>query len=491
MGTDSGTQVKEGPRPDLLRIVLRNSLAVTAGEWATRVLNFGFTIYAVRLLGEAGFGRYATVVAFVGLFGVFFELGMAQYVQRTIAQDRSKAQSLFWSMVTLRLVLAVLGVVIITSIAMLVGYEQSLVLGVLLYTSTFLLAAFLSPLTTVLTANERFDLWTVLQLLAQALNALAGLTFLQMGFGFLGLLYTGFIVMPVHIALAVWAIRRYHMGPLHFYLKPSAWPAFIRACVPFGLSSVALTYHFNADTVILGLFHSQATVGWYNAAYRLVFNFISITSGFTGVITPSLAREHQGNPERVRKWTRASIQGMVLFSLPISVGVFLLGPQIVRLLYGDAYAPAGPVLSLIIWDVPLMMFNSFCGNITTAVGLERPASRIYLLSTAVGFSLYLLLIPTYGMIAAAGVTVLADSLTAVRFFLLLNKHMEIARVGQKLVQTALAAALMGGVVWLIGTFELPIVVAVGVVIYALLAFWFNLVNRPMLTSVAQRLTQRQ
>jgi O-antigen/teichoic acid export membrane protein len=82
-------------RRDLATIILRNTLVASAGSWLTRIVNFLFIIYVVRMLGEVDLGRYATVVAFVGLFSVFSELGLAQYVERSIARDHKRAQALF------------------------------------------------------------------------------------------------------------------------------------------------------------------------------------------------------------------------------------------------------------------------------------------------------------------------------------------------------------------------------------------------------------
>jgi O-antigen/teichoic acid export membrane protein len=477
-------------RRDLAKIILRNSLAITAGEWIAKVLNFVFTVYVVRLLGETGWGNYATVVSFVGLFGVFFELGMAQYVERTIAQDRTRARDLYWNVVVLRLMLAGLGIIIITSLAVLVGYPSSVVIGVLLWTGTFIFASILTPLSNVLTANERFDLATVLGLGAQLLNLGCAVLFLSLGAGFLGLIYTGYVVMPVTIGLCAWLIRRLHLGGFHFRIEPKTWPAFLRASFPFALSSLALTYSFNADTVILGFFYASGVVGWYNAAYKLVFNLTSITAGFQRAITPSFARENMTNPERVRRWARLGIQGLLLVALPVAVGTSLLGSRIVDWLYGTAYAPAGPILSLIIWDVPLLTFNAFCGNLTTALGLERPTSRIYLLSTVVGISLYLLLIPPFGMVAAAGVTVFIDVLTATRFFILLHERIQLGQTARQLGLTVLAAGVMGGVVMLTNFLDLFLVILVGALTYGALVLWLGLIDWTRLFSIAQRFVRR-
>jgi O-antigen/teichoic acid export membrane protein len=471
-------------------IILRNSLVVTVGSLLLKVATFLFNVQVVRLLGDAGFGQYATVVAFVGLFSVFFELGMSQYVERTVARDRARTRLLFWNLLLLRGLLAGLGCLAIVGAAIAVGYEPPLVLGVLLLTGTFLLAALLTPLTTVLTANEHFLIPTVAQVSGQILSMSIGLGLLLAGQSFLALLYTGFIVMPLQIGLCLWGLHRHRLGPLPFQLEPRSWPGFIRASLPFGLTSLALTYNFNADTVILGFFRPDAEVGWYGAAYRLVFSIVGLVGGFLVALTPSLARAHLADPERAGRLVQQSLRWMALFALPAAAGVSILAPGIVLLLYGEAYQPAGPVLAIVAWDVPLLLFTAFSGNVTAAIRAERPAALIFLACAALNIVLNLLFIPAHGMLAAAWVTLVTDGLAALCFYRLLDRRLQAGRAVGQVARTTLAAGLMGGLVWLARDLPLPLAVAAGVASFAALALALRLVDPAELAGAARWLGWR-
>jgi len=478
------------PQRDLGRIILRNTIALTIGGWATKLLNFVFIIYAVRMLGNEGLGYYSTVVAFVGLFSVFFELGLAQFVERNIAQGREDVPNLFWNLVALRLILAVVGVVAITTLAWIVGYDRQLVVGIFLFTLTFVFAAFATPLTTLMTANERFDISTAIGLVAQIVNIAIGVLFLTLGSGFMALVYTGFVAMPVQIVLSIWLVRRFTLGPPPLRIDPTTWRRFVRASLPFGLTSLALVFNFNVDTVIVGLFHSAGDVGLYNAAYRLVFNAVGIMGGFMVAITPSLAREHTTDPERVRRWVRASTHWLMLLTLPAAAGLSLLAPRVVALLYGADFAGASPALAVIAWDIPLLMLLAFFGNVTAAVGLERPAARIYLLSSGVNLVLNLALIPPFGILAASAVTVLTDLITGALFLRLLREQLELRRIGAAFARMGLATGVMSAVVWISRPLPLPLVVAVGAATYFALAISFGLIDRSLAVAALGRVRRR-
>ncbi|NCC37633.1 MAG: hypothetical protein EOM24_37330, partial [Chloroflexia bacterium] len=94
-------------RRDLAQIILRNTLVITVASWGLKAANFFYLIAVVRLLGASGYGQYAAVIAFVGMFGVFFELGMPQYVERNLARDGGKIQEVLGDLMALRIILAV------------------------------------------------------------------------------------------------------------------------------------------------------------------------------------------------------------------------------------------------------------------------------------------------------------------------------------------------------------------------------------------------
>jgi len=476
---------------DLGRTIFRNTVAASIGSWFTRIANFLFIIFAVRTLGEVELGRYATVVAFVGLFSVFSELGMAQYVERSIAQDHRRAQELFWNLVVLRAVLAVAGIAGISLLALGI-YDEGLTLGIFIFSLTFLLSALLVPLTVVLTANERFDLSTAISLIGQLVTVGLGLTLLWAGLGIYALLLTGFVAMPLQIITAAWLVRRFQLGRLPFRIDLSGWRSFIRASLPFGVTSLALTLNFNVDTVILGFFRPDADVGWYNASYRLIFNAVSIVGAFLVVMTPSLAREQRLSPERVASWVRGSVYWMIVFAVPAGAGLSALAPDTVALLYGDDFDAAGPIVAIIAWDIPFVVLLSLFGNVTAAIGRERPAAAIYVGSAATNVLLNFAFIPLFGMYAAASITVLSDLITVGCFFVLLRDILPLRpRLTPALAQVGAATGLMVAALWLVPDLPLIPAIALGSAVYLGAAAVLRLFDVPATLSVLRVVLRRR
>ncbi|WP_129674282.1 flippase [Candidatus Chloroploca sp. Khr17] len=488
--TDANTDAQT--RSSLGRTILRNTLFVSSGGGLIRLLTFAYTILYVRTLGESVYGQYATVLAFGGLFGIFFELGMTQYVERTLAQDRSRLSELLWLLIGVRLLLALAGIGLLPLLALGLGYERVIVLSILVLSLTYVLAAVLAPLMVIFTSHERYDLWTLCQVVGQVGTIAIGVPVLLMGGGLVALVSVGLVVMLLQIVVCLGCLRYIHLDPVHFNFDRRAVPGFLRASLPFALSALALTISFNIDTVLLSLLQPSEVVGWYSAAYKLVPTAISILGGFLTVITPSLARTYVSDRETVHHWTRISIKWLALFALPVAMGTSLLAPQIIALLYGPAFAPAAVVLAVISWDIPLRLFNAFAGNVTAAVGLERAAWRTFMTGALIGVVLYAPAIMAFGMLGAAVVTVLTDGINAILFYRLIGKHLHTSEVGVTLLLVSAATLAMGGVVWGAGQFTiLPVTVALGMVSYSILVVMLRLVDRAVVAQVMALIMRRR
>ncbi len=449
----------------LKRTIFKNTVFITAGSLLLKAVNFLFGVFVVRRLGDARFGQYATVLAFVGLFQILAELGVSQYVMREIARDRSRASSLFWNLVSVRVLLALAGIGVITWAAQAAGYAPRLVTGVFLYTCTFLLAAFSAPLEAILTAHERFDYVTAMALAAQVTFVALGAAFLWHGLGYLWLIVASLLSQLPQIGIGVWAVRRHGLLTFRPQVQVRAWPQMIRSGLPFGIISLMLQIAASIDTVMLSRLRTDAEVGWYNVAYGLIFSLMFLVRGFKTAIVPSLTRAFVEEPREVERWYYRSVRYIVLIALPLAAGGMVTAFPLIRLLYGQQFDPAALGLQILIWDLPFLMFASLCGNMTTVIGEERAAARIYTINTVANVVLNALAIPLYGLIGAAFVTVITDLISALQFHFLLRRKLHLPTMSGFLLRVGLASAGMAaGVAWL-GNAPLVLLLAAGAGLY--------------------------
>jgi O-antigen/teichoic acid export membrane protein len=469
----------------LATTILRNTAFITIGEWVVRGLNLAFGVHLVRTLGDSALGNYATVLAFAGMFAVWFELGTTQYTQRAIARAPSEAPNLLWNIVAIRLLLGGIGLVALPLVARRLGYSSDVVFGIFLHSTTFLLFAFLTPLTNILEGNERFDLTAVFQLVNQLTWVICAFVLISVRPNFLAPIWSGVLALPLQILLSFLAIRRLRLSSFALKLNVHRWRAIVVGSLPFGLSSLTLGLGFYSDTVVLSQVFEQRVVGVYAAAYRLVFTVNSVASGFYRAVTPSLTREHTRDPARVSKFVISSLTLLMTAALPVTAVICILAPNIVRVLYGSGFDRSADALRILIWDLPFVVFNAFAGNVTTVFGLERRAARVYFLSALVSVALNVALIPIWGITAAACVTVLTDVIKTIGLTLVIRDRLHLPALARPTFGAVVATMLMGLVT--LGTMPIGLVtaLAVGAIVYVVAIARLQVVDNELALAVRE------
>jgi O-antigen/teichoic acid export membrane protein len=187
--------------------------------------------------------------------------------------------------------------------------------------------------------------------------------------------------------------------------------------------------------------------------------------GFNDAILPSLSRTYINDPSHVEQWYYRSVKFIALLSLPIAVGGALVAFPLIRLLYTDEFLPSALALRILIWDVPLLMFTSFCGNMTTIVTEERAAARIYAINAIANVILNFYAIPRFGLMGAAMVTVVTDLIGALQFYFLLRRKLNLPNMSWVFGRILIASLLMGLALILVGEQNMFLLIILGAVVY--------------------------
>ncbi len=436
----------EPPRRSAGRTIARNAVFGFIAQTLVRIFSFLFQIMIVRTLGGEQVGQYGIVLSWTTLFAVLGDLGITQYLAREIARDARKSSELFWDVVLLRGILAVVAAVVTTIGAIWRGYSPEIVLGIALYTLTYFLSAILIPLSSIIYGNERVDITSLFEVIAQVIFIAAGSLFLLAGLNFIWLVIASFLNFPVLIGLSLWVIRRNNFGPPRFSYNPRLWGAIIWAGLPFAFIQLALSLSFHVDTIILSGFVSELHVGWYSIAYGLSMNFVSFTRAFNAAVLPTLARQHANAPETVPPWYYRSVKMMVFLGLPIAIGGMMLAQHAVGFLYEPVNLPAAIAFAIIIWDVPLLMYTAFCGNLTTSIKKERVSMRIYVSLAIFNLVINFILVPRFGIVGSAFATVLTDGFGAMQFYFFFRKTFGQGLGLKYMLRLVFAGVIMGLVI---------------------------------------------
>jgi O-antigen/teichoic acid export membrane protein len=463
------------------RIVARNSAFGMAAQMAIKLLSFGFTVLIVRNLGAEDYGQYAAVLAFGAMFVFLADLGLSPYVVREVARWRDapdgveRANALYGNVLLLRFLLSLLAASLLITTAWLTGRPLVMVGAIALGTIGLIMYSIQGASDGMLAGFERLDLSAGSKVSYQLVFVLAGAAALLIGTGYYGLI----IANLLGIALMTWICWR---GARSLGVHPGramarSWPAMLRASMPFGVIGFTLGLSYKFDSVLLNIFRSNVETGYYNAAYNLVFSAVVLSNVINTALYPSLTRQAASAPHTLATIYERALRYLMALALPIAVGAWALADQIVPFLFRAAYLPAVPALQIMIWVVPLMFASEFLGYIVVVAGNERRVARSVIVSTSFNVALNLLIVPRFGFIGAAVMTVLTEAVLVGQYVWLLRAQMRDIQWSRALTRPLLAALVMGGVVLLLRDLPLLLNVAIGALIYGGLLLVFGVLGK--------------
>ncbi len=456
------------------RILIRNSVFYFGADTIIKLLGFIFNILVVRELGDTRFGLYNTVLAYVGIFSIIGDLGMTQYAKREIARGRKLADDLFWNLVVIRLILAIIATIFITSsAAFVVNYPSEIVAGIFIACLGLWAHAFFGPVDIILNGRERIDYSAILGIIIQAFFIGMGAVVLRNGYSFHTLIVASYIGVPFAAIFGAVVVRRLKLATFKFKVTPSEWLPILKFSIPFALITFTLLVGKDIDTVLLSLWRTPDEVGWYRAAYNLIFKLLFIRGALLSTLTPQMSRYYGVSKNRVGQTFNTSFKILWAFSLPIAVGVAILAEPIIIFLYTDEYIKSAEVLAILIWSLPFLNLSSLCGSVTTATDKEKHAAKVYTASAMLNLGVNLVAIPIWGYLGAAIATNITELVALLLFYSLLHAEFPLTDLTNTLVKPVIASLIMGGVILVLQSWSLLAVILIGVVVYSVTLLALN------------------
>jgi O-antigen/teichoic acid export membrane protein len=178
------------------------------------------------------------------------------------------------------------------------------------------------------------------------------------------------------------------------------------------LSRILRMIVISFDIVLLGVLVSSREVGWYSAAYRIVFFVMAILYASHSAFLPEIARSAQ-DPRAMGAIMSKSIGLALSVTAPFIVGGFLLAPAVLRLIYGADYASGAEAFRLLLLSLVFLAVHAATRSVF--ISMHRMGLEAIIIATGVAVNLVMnfVLIPRNGINGAAIAAVAGELVTMV------------------------------------------------------------------------------
>jgi len=386
--------------------------AFRGGLWqaATQISPFAFTlvisIIAARILGPADMGRQSYIAFIVVVAQSFLGGGLSNAMLRftgdLVGRGRRRTlPSLVRSTLPISLVASIVGGLVLVVVAVL-GATPA---WAWIYGAVATAAGVLSvvPGNTLLgTQHWRPYAWA--NLVTGAVSVVATLVVLELGGGISGMLA---VIAVTAVARYLWLeilARRLlvtldPVRPPLGEMRSRVLTFSLAMSVPVILS---LVVNQRSEFFFLEHYSTDNQIALYSIAFAATAALIAIPKAIGMVLTPSVAAlVGSGESDRIRSGFSRVLRLSLLFGLPITAAGAALGPELLRLLYGQRYAGTGDVLLIIMLTVPLAPLGGASSALLVGYGRVRSPIAISAVAAAVDVGLAIALVQRWDAIGAA------------------------------------------------------------------------------------------
>ncbi len=177
----------------------------------------------------------------------------------------------------------------------------------------------------------------------------------------------------------------------------------IKPSFSFFLLTVSITIYVNLDTIMLGFYQGDESVGYYTTAVKVKQILMSVVTSLGAVLLPRLAFYYEHNRvDEFNDLIKKSLGFVLVISIPLVVYFTLNAQDTILFLSGDKFIPSILPLQLIMPSLLFIALSNLMGwQILVPMNKDKQLVISTFFGAVVGLSLNLIFIPWLGVSGAA------------------------------------------------------------------------------------------
>jgi O-antigen/teichoic acid export membrane protein len=421
--------------------LVKNTSVLMVSQIIGYVLAFFYSIYAARYLGAEGFGVLSAALAIAGIFSILADLGLSNLTVREVAREPKLASKYLGNSIMLKILLSVITFVLIALVGYLSGYPSEKANVLYFITLSLILNSFGGIFNAIFQAYEKMEYQSVGQILNNVLMFVG--IFMAIGYQFnivaFAIVYflASAITLIYTVIICLW---KFVLPKIEFDF--SFWRLTLKEALPIAISGIFALIAFRVDIVMLEIFKGSVAVGWYSAAYKLMEALLFFPSMYTVSVYPLLSKFYMDSRQSLEISYYKSFKYLLIISLPIVAATTILAPKIILLLYKTGYSESIIALQILIWALPFIFLSYVLGSAIVSINKQVEVVRITFMTMLINIVLNLILIPLWGFVGAACVTVITEICLFISYYYIVSRHICTVSAKKVLIKPVIASAVM-------------------------------------------------
>jgi O-antigen/teichoic acid export membrane protein len=377
------------------------------------------TVILARILGVTDYGLLQLVIAYIAMMNQFFDVRVWETAVRYIGSywENGETEKTL-AMIKLSYLLDVgsgavsflIAIVTAKLVSTYVIHSPEAYIYIWIYAFGLFVETAKLTSDAILRVFEKYKNIAVINSLENLTQLVLVTALLLLGLGIKGALYGLVLSNFIAAAVRLWVVMRVlgekKLGSwltADIFLIRGQWKEIAWF---LGNTSFMATLKTGSDKylgiMILGFFAGKDAVAFYRIANSVAAILNRIVDTLYEAIFPELVKLTTVNAmEEFKSFIKESTKNLMKLIVPVTVLIIVFAGPIVRLVFGEDYAPATNTLRILALAVLIARYTYWINPALLAMGMPGIRTAFYVVTTVVYLTLMFLLVPSYSYTGAA------------------------------------------------------------------------------------------
>ncbi len=440
--------------------------------------------FLTRYLGQAGFGDYATVLAFFAFFNALADLGLYATATREISRPQANEKEIISNVFTLRLVVSILILLITPFIIYFFPYSYQIKLGIFTVAIAFIFSSSYMVLNGIFQKRLIMDRVALIEFLGKIVQVSFIILVIWKKLSFNWIIFSLLLFSFFNFSLITFLARRY----VKFNLKINwqYWKKFLKMSLPMGGATLITFFYFKTDTILLSLLKGSQAVGVYNGAYKIVENITFFPGMIMGLVLPLISRYIFTKKEKFKQISDKTFKVFFLLVIPLVIGSWFLASNIVLIIGGKEFLSSAPILRILIFSLAFIFFGNLFNNILLAGNMQKKLMQVLFFCAFFNVFANILFIPLYSYWAAAVISLITEAMVVFLTAYLTKKYLNYIPSLNNLSKFILSGAIMAFFLYLSPYHNFIFLLIGSSILYFLMLYITQAITKEEILSIFQK-----
>lgn len=391
---------------------------------------FGIDAQVQNAVGLDAYGLYFSLLSLSLILNILMDLGINNYVIKTVAKNEVEAKSQISSILVLRLVLFLFYLGFLFGIAFMLGYDSTALKLLFLLGLNQLFIVLIAYFRGFFSGLQHYKLDSFFSVFDRIILILTA--------GSVLLFFTGCkMTIPLYITLQTFGyfltcvlafiFFKSLVGKIQWQIDLHHFKSVLQKSLPFALLIILMSIYTRIDGILLHQFapNGNMEAGIYAKGFRLLDALYMFGMIFAGLLFPMFSNTLHDSIQKVRELVLISANFLMSGVIVVVMLLILHSGNILQLIYTSSEEAELPFIWLMLSFIGISM-NFVFGTLLTANGQLKELNIISAIGVIINISVNLFLIPKYGATGAGFTAFITQMIMAITQFILCAKQFNLA-----------------------------------------------------------------